>query len=113
MLRGTLLVFVAGWILWFWIDKNPMALGPLPYPVDGDYAANFQVAVDLLKQTRIKAAFVYLWKAHYLVLSVACGLLIGAFSGAIARRMSRNKLLKLYLPERKKRAEQVPEDQTR
>jgi hypothetical protein len=102
MLRGILIAFVAGWAIWFWIDKSPLALGPLPYPADGEISTNFQVAVDLLKQTRIKAAFVYLWKAHYLVLSVAFGLLIGALLGAVSRRLSRNRLIKLYLPGRQR-----------
>jgi hypothetical protein len=104
MLRGIILVFLAGWIIWFWIDKSPGALGPLPYPADGEYLHNFQVAVDLLKQTRLKGAFVYLWKAHYILLSVAAGVLIGALLTSISRRLSRSRFLALYLPRRKQAA---------
>ncbi len=101
MFRGTVLAFIGGWIIWFWLDKNPASLGPLPHPVDGDYLRNFQVTIDLLKQTRIKAAFVYVWKSHYFVLSLATGLAIGMVSAAISRRFARKKWLKLYFPDRK------------
>ena len=108
MLRGTVLAFVAGWIIWFWLDKNPVALGPLPPPADGDFLRNFQVTIDLLKQARIKAAFIYVWKAHYIVLSLAAGLAIGMVFTSISRTLSRKMLLKLYLPDRKntKKADQ-------
>jgi len=96
MLRGALLAFIGGWIIWFWIDKNPQALGPLPYPADGNYLHNFQVTVDLLKQSRIKAAYVYLWKAHHLVLSLAIGFLSGIVITSITRARSLNKMRKMY-----------------
>ncbi len=103
MLRGTLLAFVGGWIIWFWIDKNPAVLGPLALPVDGDLLYNFQVTIDLIKQSRFKAAFVYAWKAHYLVLSLAIGAVSGMVLASVSRRLSRNRLLKLYLPEKRTR----------
>lgn len=101
MLRGALVAFVLGWVSWFWIDKNPATLGPLPMPTDGAYLQNFQVGVDLVKQGRYRAAFVYIWKAHFIVLSLGIGLLLGAALNAVARRLSRNRLLRLYLPDRK------------
>ena len=103
MLRGTVLAFVGGWIIWFWIDKNPAALGPLAYPVDGDPLYNFQVSIDLIKQTRFKAAFVYAWKAHYLVLSLAIGVVGGMMTASLSRRLSRSRLLKLYFPKKQTR----------
>jgi hypothetical protein len=106
MVKGSLLAFAAGWILWFWIDKNPALLGPLPYPSDGDILGNFQAAVNLLKETRIKAAFVYIWKAHYILLSLASGALIAMIGASISRALSRKRLLKLYVPDRKQREEQ-------
>ncbi len=101
MFRGTLLAFVLGWGLWFWIDKNPASLGPVPYPRDGSLLQNFQVAIDLIKQVRFKAAFVYIWKAHYLVLSVAFGLLLGILGGFLSSAWSRRRLIRLYAPARK------------
>jgi hypothetical protein len=104
MLRGALLAFVGGWIVWFWIDKNPATLGPLAYPVDGDFVYNFQVTIDLIKQARFKAAFVFAWKAHYLVLSLAVGAASGMVLAALSRRLSRNRLLQLYLPRKQTRS---------
>lgn len=110
MLRGALLAFVAGWVLWLWLDKNPASLGPLPYPADGEFLRNFQVTIDLVKEARIKAAFVYIWKAHYIVLSIAVGLVLGMAFASVSRVLSRNRLLKLYLPEREKHKKQQPTD---
>lgn len=106
MLRGALVAFVCGWLLWFWIDKNPAALGPMPWPADGEVVQNFQTAVDLVKQARFKAAFIYLWKAHFIILSLLAGAVIGAGFNAVARNLSRKRLLKLYLPDRDKKQKQ-------
>lgn len=106
MLRGALIAFVCGWALWFWIDKSPTALGPLPWPADGEYLRNFQTAFDLLRQARVKAAFVYIWKAHFIVLSLGIGLVLGMALNAVSRGLSRNRLVKLYLPDRKKKHKQ-------
>ena len=103
MLRGALLAFVAGWIIWLWIDKNPALLGQLPYPSDGDFLGNFQVTINLLKEARLKAAFIYIWKAHYIVLSLGVGLVIAMIGASFSRILSRNRLLKLYVPDRKQR----------
>jgi len=112
MLRGAALAFVAGWLLWFWLDKNPATLGPLPPPANDDYIRNFQIAIDLVKQARLKAAYVYIWKAHYIVLSLAAGLAIGAVLGALSRSLSRKNFRKLYLPERKnKEKEKVSQEE--
>jgi hypothetical protein len=108
VLRGVLLAFVAGWVLWFWLDKSPATLGRLPYPEDGDFLHNFQVAIDLVKQGRVQAAFVYVWKAHYLVLSLGIGLVLAMGFTSISRVISRNRLLKLYLPARESRKKRPP-----
>lgn len=110
MFRGTLWAFILGWLLWFWIDKNPAALGPLPYPQDGDFQHNFQITVDLLRQARFKAAFIYVWKAHYLTLSLAFGLLLGMLGSSVARAWSRRRLIKLYVPDKKRVEERSDEE---
>ena len=110
MLRGTALAFVAGWLLWFWLDKNPATLGPLPPPVNDDYLRNFQIAIDLVKQARFKAAYIYIWKAHYIVLSLAAGLAIGSLLGILSRSIARKKFLKHYLPERKNKEKASQEE---
>lgn len=106
MLRGALLAFVIGWVIWFWVDKNPATLGPLPMPTDGAYLQNFQVTIDLVKQGRFTAAFVYIWKAHFIVLSLGIGVLLGMALNALGRSLSRKRWLKLYLPDRKARQKQ-------
>ena len=56
MLRGSVIAFILGWILWFWIDKNPHTLGHVPPPMEQQLSANFQVAIDLVKaQIRVAA----------------------------------------------------------
>ena len=101
MLRGTVLAFISGWILWFWLDKNPITLGPLPLSIDGDFLHNFQATIDLLKQGRVQAAFIFVWKAHFIVLSIVTGVAIGMVFTSISQAMSRNRLLRLYLPDKK------------
>ena len=111
MIRGTLVAFVAGWALWLWLDKNPVLLGPVPYPRDGDFLHNFQVTVDLVKQARMKAAFIYVWKAHYLVLSLAIGLLLGMVGNSISRVRARRRFAELYLPGKKETVAKEAEDE--
>lgn len=101
MLRGFVIAFVAGWLAWFWLDKSPQALGPLPPPMQEQLGANFQMAVDLVKAGRYTAAFVYLWKAHYLVLSLAAGLVLAMLGGSLSRLLARRRFTRLYIPARK------------
>lgn len=101
MLRGFVIAFVAGWLAWFWIDKSPQTLGPLPPPLEEQFSANFQMAVDLVKARRYTAAFVYLWNAHYLVLSLAAGLLVAMIGASISRLLARRRFARLYIPVRK------------
>lgn len=102
MLRGFVIAFVAGWLAWFWIDKSPQALGPLPPPYEQQYSANFQMAVDLVKAQRYTAAFVYLWKAHYLLLSLAGGLILAMLGASLSRLQARRRFARHYLPARKR-----------
>ena len=111
MIKGVLVMLVAGWLLWFWIDKNPWQLGPLPPVADGDYISNFQHTVDLIKAGRPRAAYVYVWKAHYLVLSLATGIVVGMMGGAVSRAFARRRWAKLYFP-RQKTAEKSEPGQT-
>jgi hypothetical protein len=95
MLRSAFLVFVAGWITWFWIDKP--RTGPLRLPPAGDSpVANFQQAFDILKSGYPKLAFVYIWDAHYLILSLLGGAMLAmayhTLTGHLSRRRMRNRL---------------------
>jgi hypothetical protein len=108
MFRAIVIAFIAGWALWFWIDKSPQALGPLPPPQQEQLGANFQVAVDLIKAQRYTAAYVYLWKAHYLILAVAAGLMVSMIGGSLTRLRGRRRFARLYTPARKRRSEGEP-----
>ena len=88
MFRATVLVFLAGWIVWFWLDKPP-----LPHPIqegDNQMLGNFQFAFSLLKAGHLSAAYAFIWRAHFLLLSVLGGLLLvmagSGISGVFARR---------------------------
>jgi len=111
MFRAIVIAFIAGWALWFWIDKSPQSLGPLPPPQQEQLSANFQIAVDLVKARRYTAAYVYLWKAHYLVLSGAAGLLLAMIGGALSRLLGRRRFARLYTPARRRRSETASEQQ--
>ena len=108
MFRAIVMAFIAGWAVWFWIDKHPQSLGPLPPPQQDQVGANFQVAVDLVKARRYTAAYVYLWKAHYLILSVAAGLVLSMLGGSLSRLLGRRRFARLYTPVRKRRSEGEP-----
>ena len=108
MFRAIVIAFIAGWALWFWIDKSPQSLGPLPPPQQEQLGANFQIAVDLIKAQRYTAAYVYLWKAHYLILAVAAGLVVSMIGGSLTRLLGRRRFARLYTPVRKRRSEAGP-----
>ncbi len=101
MSRGIIIAFVAGWLLWFWIDKTSFEYSRLPQPRAGQYIADFQTAVDLARSGRYATAYVFLWKAHFIVLSIGVGLLINMILDGIARALNRRKLTKLYVPHGK------------
>ena len=104
MLRSSFLVFIAGWMTWFWIDK-PRA-GPFRLPPPGDSTIeNFQRAFDILKTGHPELAFVYIWDAHYLILSLLGGALLAmtyhALSGYLSRRRMRRRLVPADPAERR------------
>jgi hypothetical protein len=98
MLRSTLLVFIAGWVAWFWIDKPRGGPYRLP-PASDSLVENFQRAFDILKAGQVKLAYVYIWDAHYLVLSLLGGALVAMVYSSIASHFSRQRLRKFMLPK--------------
>ncbi len=88
MLRSAVVVFIAGWTAWFWLDKPP-ARGPFRLPEATDsLLVNFQQAFDILKAGQTGLAFVYIWPAHYIILSLLGGAIIGMAYQSIARYFS-------------------------
>ncbi|MDH3526619.1 MAG: hypothetical protein OEM43_03840 [Gammaproteobacteria bacterium] len=88
MLRSAFFVFIAGWVVWFWLDKPPDR-GRFRLPEASDsLLENFQRAFDMLKAGHAELAFVYIWPAHYLILSLLGGVIIGMAWQSVARYFS-------------------------
>lgn len=105
MLRASFLVFIAGWLAWFWIDKPDPRRLRLP-PAGDSLVSDFQHGFDLLRAGYWDVAFVYLWNAHYLILSLLGGALLAVIYGSIADRVGRMRMRRALLP---RRAEPAPQ----
>ena len=89
-----------GWALWFFIDKNPASLGVVvPEELD-TLLENFQLAFDMLSAGFLRASFVFLWKAHYIVFSVITALLLSALYQGISNVLRRRHLRQLMWPKK-------------
>ena len=97
MLRSTFFVFLLGWVAWFWIDKPPASQQRLP-PVSDSLVENFQVAFDLLKSGYLDVAFVYIWNAHYLLLSLLGGAMVAVGYGMLSDYLSRRRMRRNFMP---------------
>ena len=100
MFNFSIIVFVIGWVLWFFIDKHPVSLG-VTVPAELDtMLANFQLAFDMLTAGYLRASFVFIWKAHYIVLSIIAALLISALREATSNVLRRRHLRQLMWPKK-------------
>lgn len=100
MFNSSIIVFVAGWAMWFFIDKHPAALGVVvPAELDS-MLENFQLAFDLLTAGFLRASFVFIWKAHYIVLSIIAALLFSALYEGITRVIRRRHLRRMMWPNK-------------
>jgi len=97
MLRSSFLVFITGWIVWFWIDKPDTRQFRVPEAGDS-MLGDFQTAFDMLKAGYADMSFVYLWSAHYLVLSLLGGALLAVAYGAVADYLGRRRMRRHFLP---------------
>lgn len=97
MLRGSFLVFIAGWLTWFWIDKPDPQRYPLP-PAGDSLVADFQQGFDMLRAGYLDLAFIYLWNAHYIILSLLGGALLALLFGSIADSLGRRRMRQLIFP---------------
>ena len=97
MLRNAFIVFLLGWYLWFWIDKPPPGQQRLP-EVSDSLVENFQVAFNMVKAGYPKVAYVYIWPAHYLLLSIIGGLLLALITGTVSDMLGRRRMRRLVLP---------------
>ena len=93
-------MFVTGWVIWFTIDKHPASLG-LVVPGELDSLIdNFQIAFDLLKAGFLQASYVFIWKAHYIVLSIISGALLSITVNAASNTLRRRNLRQLMWPQK-------------
>jgi len=97
MLRNAFIVFLLGWVSWFWIEKPPPDQQRLP-EVSDSLVENFQAAFNILKAGYPEVAFVYIWNAHYLLLSIAGGVLLSISIGAVSDALSRRRMRRLIMP---------------
>jgi hypothetical protein len=97
MLRSTFLVFITGWVAWFLIDKPDARQFRLPETSES-MLDNFQMAFDMLKAGYVDMSFVYLWGAHYLVLSLLGGALLAVGYGSLAGYLGRRRMRRHFLP---------------
>jgi hypothetical protein len=106
MLRASFLVFIAGWVVWFLLDKSGVAL---PGKADS-LLQNFQLGFDMLRAGYPGAAFLFLWQAHFLVLSLLGGILLAMLAGALIDSAGRRRLRNLMFPRRSQGGRQSREE---
>lgn len=111
MLRSAFFVFITGWVIWFWIDKPPAGQFRLPQAGD-NLVENFQRSFDILKAGHPEMAYVYIWNAHYLVLSLIGGVLLAIAYSGITGHLSRRRMRKHFLPPPRREKAASTEDQT-
>ena len=97
MITGIFLVFIGGWLAWFWIDKPPAGQYRLP-PSGDSLVEDFQRSIDLLKAGHPDMAYLYIWHAHYLILSVVIGMLVAVVFRTIADHLARKSRRRHYYP---------------
>jgi hypothetical protein len=97
MLRSAFFVFIAGWVAWFWMDKPSQGRFRMPQ-VSDSLVDNFQNAFDMLKAGYPDMAFLYIWGAHYIVLSLLGGAMIAVAWGSVAGYLGRKRMRRHFLP---------------
>ena len=100
MFNFSIIIVVTGWVLWFFIDKHPASLGVI-VPAESDtMLANFQLAFDMLTAGYLRASYVFIWKAHYIILSIIAALLISALREATSNILRRRHLRQVMWPKK-------------
>jgi hypothetical protein len=89
MLRSTILVFIAGWVTWFWMDKGPGRRGAPMRGSGDDLLTDFQLAFNLLRHGGPEAAFSFIWPTHYIILSLLGGVLVSMAGAGVSRAIAR------------------------
>ena len=97
MLRTSFIVFICGWVAWFLMDKPGAIQFSFPERSD-DLLGNFQYAFDMLKAGYPDLGFIFIWKHHYIVLSLLAGALLSVAAGTVSDHLGRRRMRKLVLP---------------
>jgi hypothetical protein len=97
MLRSAFIVFLAGWVAWFWMDKPSQGRFRMP-KVSDSLVENFQNAFDMTKAGYPDMAFVYIWDAHYIVLSLLGGAILAVAWGSVADYLGRKRMRRHFQP---------------
>lgn len=100
MFNFTIIVFVAGWVLWFAIDKHPASLGTILPHEQETLLANFQLAFDMLSAGYLRASYAFIWQAHYIILSLLFALLLSALFQAFSKAYRQRRLQLLMWPKK-------------
>lgn len=95
MFNISIIIFILGWVLWFFIDKHPLSLGVQVPEEMNTMLDNFQIAFDMLAAGFIRAAYIFIWKAHYIIITIITALLVSAAYGGVTNVMRRRALHKV------------------
>ena len=110
MINHSIVIFILGWLLWFFIDKHPASLGVIVPGELGSMLDNFQLAFDMLKDGYLKASYVFIWKAHYIILSLIAGVLSSMMYQAVSNVLRRRRLQQVMWPDKLKSEKNESED---
>lgn len=67
-------------------------------PVSDSMIENFQTAFNMLKGGYAEVSFLFIWNAHYLILSLLGGLILLSLFQSMSGVMRRRRMRKAYLP---------------
>ncbi len=111
MLRNSFIVFIFGWIIWFWIEKPRTGLDQF-LRTDDNMLVNFQRFFDLLKSGYFVQSYIFIWNAHYIILSLIIGVLISMLYGFISDYLRRKRTRSFFnLPSSKKQKKEQEKEQ--
>ena len=110
MFNTSIIVFITGWALWFLIDKHPASLGVVLPNESDTMLDNFQLAFDLLSAGYLGASFIFIWKVHYIVLTIIFALVISVVYESISKVVRRRKLRQIMSPHNIKDTENKKEE---
>ena len=79
------------------LDKPAAVQFSFPERSDG-LLGNFQYAFDMLKTGYPWLAFIFIWKQHYIVLSLLGGAILAVAAGSVSDFLRRRRMRQLVLP---------------